>query len=45
MPRPELFDLIRRAFGFLEAQYIGFFGIEKFEKVFLQHGAQAVDVP
>ncbi len=42
---PELFDLIGRTLGFLEAQDVRFLGVEKFEKVLLQDSAQAVDVP
>ena len=42
---PELLDLIRRTLGFLQTQHVRFLGSEEFEKVLLQHGAQAVDVP
>ena len=42
---PELFDLIGRTFGFLQTQDVRLLRLEKFEKVLLQHGAQAVDVP
>jgi hypothetical protein len=40
-----LFDLVGAALGFLKAKDIGFFGVEKIEEIFPQHGAQAVDVP
>jgi hypothetical protein len=40
-----LLNVVRVAFGFLKAKDIGFFGVEIIEEVFLQHGAQAVDVP
>jgi hypothetical protein len=42
---PELLHVVGRAFGFLQAEDVGLLGVEKFQKVFLQHGAQAVDVP
>ena len=45
MLRPELFHLVGRAFGLLQAKHVGFRGVEKPEKILLQHGAQAVDVP
>ena len=43
--RPKLFDVVRLALGFLQAKNIGLLGLEKFEKVFAQHGAEAIDVP
>jgi hypothetical protein len=45
MRRPELFDLFERTLHFLKAQNVGPFRRNKLQKVFLQHGAQAVDVP
>ena len=43
--RPELLDLVGRAFGFLQAKDVGLLGVEEFKEFFLKHGAQAVDVP
>ena len=45
MSRPELFEIVRTAFDFLEAKDIGTFGIEKFQEVFLQDRAQAINIP
>ena len=42
---PELFDLVGVRLGFLQAQDVGLFVVEVFEKIFAEHGAQAVDVP
>ncbi len=42
---PELLDVVGAAFGFLQAKHVGFLGVEVIEKILLQHGAQAVDVP
>lgn len=42
---PELFDAVRVAAGFLEAEQVGAFGVEELEEIFLEEGAQAVDVP
>src|SRR5439155_1657774 len=43
--RPELLDVIGTGFGFLQAENVGFLGVEVIEEIFPQHGAQAVDVP
>ena len=45
MARPKLFHVVGRALDFLQAQNVRLLGIEKFQKIFLQHGAQAIDVP
>jgi iron-sulfur cluster assembly protein len=37
--------LIGAAFGFLKTEHVRFFRVEKFKKIFLQHGAQTIDVP
>jgi len=43
--RPELFDVVGGATGFLEAEDVGLFGVEEFEEVAFEEGAEAVDVP
>ncbi len=43
--RPELFDIVGAALGFLEAEHVRLLGVEILEKIFPQHRAQAVDVP
>ena len=43
--RPELLDVFGCAFGFLKAEDVRALGIDEFEEIFLEHGAQAVDVP
>jgi hypothetical protein len=37
--------LVGGAFGFLQAKDVGLLSGEKFQKIFLQHGTQAVDIP
>ena len=42
---PQLFNIFRCAFGFLQAQHVRFVLVKKFQKVFAQHGTQAIDIP
>jgi len=43
--RPELFDVVGRAFGFLEAQDVRLLALHVLEEILPQHRAQPVDVP
>jgi hypothetical protein len=37
MAGPKLFHIVCAAFDFLKTQHVGIFGVEKFEKIFLEH--------
>lgn len=45
MRGPELLDIFGRGFGFLETKNIGRLRSQVFQKIFPQHGAEAIHIP